>query len=240
MSADDGPRPPDDDRVGDDGGRDGGPTGVRRNGGDRTQDATGKGLLERVLTATDGPLLIVRETALSVGAVVVVGLLLFAISGVWPPMVAVESGSMEPHLERGDLVVVSEPSRYGPEGANGIVTTREAADFRSFGAPGNVVVYMPPDRRGSPIIHRARFHVEQGENWYDRANESWLDGAQNCEQLRNCPAPHAGYVTKGDNNDYYDQARGIATPVKPGWVRGEAQFHVPWLGEIRLFVGRLG
>lgn len=174
-----------------------------------------------------------------VAAVVLLGALLFAATGLWPPMVAVESGSMEPNLERGDLVVVSEPTRYGPDGANGIVTTSEADEFRSFGAPGNVVVYLSPSRAGSPIIHRARFHVEQGENWYERANTDWLAGAENCEQLQNCPAPHAGYITKGDNNDYYDQARGVAPPVKAEWIRSEAQAHIPWLGEVRLFVDRL-
>lgn len=174
-----------------------------------------------------------------VAAVALVGALLFAATGIWPPMVAVESGSMEPHLERGDLVVVSEPPRYGPAGTDGIVTARNASGFRSFGGPGNVVVYAPPDRSGSPIIHRLRFRVEAGENWYDRANPDWVAGADNCEQLSNCPAPHAGYVTKGDNNGYYDQAKGIAPPVRADWVRGEAQFHVPWLGEVRLFVDRV-
>jgi signal peptidase len=171
-----------------------------------------------------------------IAAVALVGALLFAATGIWPPMVAVESGSMQPTLERGDLVVVSEPARYGPDSDDGIVTARGADGFRSLGGPGNVVVYMPPGRSGSPIIHRARFHVEKGENWYDRANEDWLAGAENCEQLPNCPAPNAGYVTKGDANSYYDQARETAPPVNAEWVRGEAQLHVPWLGELRLFV----
>jgi len=171
-----------------------------------------------------------------IAAVALVGALLFAATGIWPPMVAVESGSMEPTLERGDLVVVSEPPRYGPESSDGIVTARGAAEFHSLGGPGNVVVYAPPGRAGSPIIHRARFHVKQGENWYDRANEDWLAGAENCAQLTNCPAPNDGYVTKGDANPYYDQARGVAPPVKAEWIRSEAQFGVPWLGEVRLFV----
>ncbi|MGM0592875.1 MAG: S26 family signal peptidase, partial [Halobacteriota archaeon] len=53
-----------------------------------------------------------REIVTSVASVVVIGLLLFAISGVWPPMVAVESGSMEPHMERGDLIFITTPDRF--------------------------------------------------------------------------------------------------------------------------------
>ena len=59
---------------------------------------------------------LVVEFLQPVAAVALVGALLFAATGIWPPMVAVESGSMEPTLERGDLVVVSEPPRYGPDG----------------------------------------------------------------------------------------------------------------------------
>lgn len=46
-----------------------------------------------------------RDALSTVAVVVAVGAVLFAVSGVWPPMVAVESGSMQPTLERGDLVV---------------------------------------------------------------------------------------------------------------------------------------
>jgi len=80
--------------------------------------------------------------------------------------------------------------------------------------------------------------VDDGENWYDRADPAVLD-ADSCDELRNCPAPHAGFITKGDNeatNDYYDQAKGLSSPVKPEWVRGTAQYRVPYLGWVRLTV----
>jgi len=190
--------------------------------------------------------LFVREAASSAIAVGMVGLLLFSVSGVWPPLVAVESGSMQPNMQKGDLVFVMEEHRLSPEFATadtGVVTfagARESGnDYRKFGGTGDVVVYEPfGNDRTTPVIHRARFWVDDGENWYDRADPSIVD-ADNCDELRNCPAPHAGFITKGDNdvtNDYYDQARGISSPVKPEWIRGTAEYRIPYLGWVRLTV----
>ena len=179
-----------------------------------------------------------REIATSVVYVSLIGLLLFGISGVWPPMVAVESGSMQPHMSRGDLVVVSEPDRYAPEGAYGETgvlpyTHARQTEYTKFGSFGSVVVYSPPDGGGPPIIHRARFRVEEGENWYDRAESDYVD-ADNCRELLHCPAPHSGFITKGDNNAGYDQSLGISPPVKPAWIVGIAHVRVPYLGCVRL------
>ena len=186
-----------------------------------------------------------RDVAQSVAAVLIVGLLLFGISGVWPPMVAVESGSMTPHLQKGDLVFVTAPDRWTASagGDGGIVTTREASGdddaHRRFGALGDVVVYNYPERASAgraPIIHRARFRVEHGENWYATANRSYVPpGVDDCDELLSCPAPHDGYVTKGDANAYYDQTRSLSAPVvKPGWVRAQAAVRIPGLGWVRL------
>ncbi|MFC4359814.1 S26 family signal peptidase [Halobium salinum] len=191
--------------------------------------------------ADSGPLLFVRETLTSVAAVAAIGLILFTVSGVWPPMVAVESGSMQPHMERGDLIFITEPGRFSPDAAHedtGVVTYADGreAGYRSFGDYGSVVIYDDPSSFGPPIIHRARFWVDDGENWYEKANQSYIR-ADNCEELANCPAPHAGFVTKGDNNARYDQANGIAAPVRPSWVDGVARVRIPFLGCIRLGLG---
>jgi signal peptidase len=180
-----------------------------------------------------------REFLGSVLVIVIIGMLLFAISGVWPPMVAVKSGSMEPQMERGDLVFVMEEHRFPPDASiegTGIATYESAAEtgYQRFGDYGDVIIYRKDGEQGStPIIHRARFWVNDGENWYDRADEAYLDG-ENCEAVRNCPAPHAGFITKGDANDRYDQVSGISDPVRPEWVKGTAELRIPWLGHIRL------
>jgi signal peptidase len=105
--------------------------------------------------------------------------------------------------------------------------------YRTFGGDGSVVVYDDPGRSGPPIIHRAEFYVEAGENWYGRADPAFVS-ADNCRELRNCPAPHAGFITKGDANGQYDQASGIAEPVKPAWITGIARVRIPYLGWVRL------
>ena len=183
-----------------------------------------------------------REAASSALAVAMVGLLLFAVSGVWPPLVAVESGSMEPNMQKGDLVFVMEEHRFSPEYTHtdtGVVPlqTADEHDYWKIGGYGDVIVYEPYGNSGqTPVIHRAMFWVNKSENWYDEANPAYVD-ASSCDALSNCPAPHAGFITKGDNsatNDYYDQAKGISSPVKPSWIRGTAEYRIPWLGWVRL------
>ena len=201
-----------------------------------TADQEDEPFWKQLLTASDGPLLFVRELLLSLTIVAAIGIVLFAISGVWPPMVAVESNSMEPHISKYDLVFVTETGRFAPPDANqqGLVMAETGSrSHESFGRRGSVIVYDVPGTLGSPIIHRARFRVERGENWFDEANPEAIN-AESCDELRHCPAEYAGYVTKGDNNREYDQANGIAPIVKPGWVEGVAQARVPYLGRLRL------
>lgn len=187
-------------------------------------------------------LLLVRDVGTSIGAVLLLFAYVFAISGVWPPMVAIESGSMEPNMDVNDLVFVMETDRFQPEAAHnetGVVTARDgrAADYRRFGGPGDVIVFAPSGDGGqTPIIHRAMFWVEEGENWVAAANDSYLGAATTCDapKLRDvCPAPHDGFITKGDNNPVYDQDQG-SVPVKPEWVVGTAEMRIPGLGWLRL------
>ncbi|WP_459193501.1 S24/S26 family peptidase [Halosimplex sp. J119] len=178
-------------------------------------------------------------------AVLLVGVLLFAVSGVWPPMVAVESPSMTPHMKTGDLVFVMEEHRFPGDGAvagTGVVTadTGEQTDYRKFAKNGDVIIYKPDgSETATPIIHRAMFWVNESENWYDEADRQSVGRYSECgetpdEAMPNCPAPHAGFVTKGDANGLYDQVQPLSGPVKPAWVVGTAEVRIPKLGCIRL------
>ena len=207
------------------------------------------GWLKWFWTTDQGAAVYARDVLTSVAAVLLVGLLLFAISGIWPPMVAVESGSMEPNMNVGDLVFVVDNERFVPEEAvehqgqtTGIVPADRAAEVGhvEFGRHGDVVVFLPngQDHR-TPVIHRAMLFVEEGEDWYDRADPEHVGSADDCEELNNCPAPHAGFITLGDNNARYDQQTTLSSPVRPGWIIGTAEVKVPYLGHVRLaFSGR--
>ena len=190
---------------------------------------------------TDNEAVIVfKDVASSVGIVLVIGLVLFGVSGVWPPLVAIESGSMNPHMQKGDLVFIMEEDRLEPDAAvagTGVVTYQQGkeAGYRTFGSYGDVIVFQPNGQSTTPIIHRAMFYVEEGENWYEKANKSNIN-ADSCEEINACSAEHAGFVTKGDNprtNQQYDQVDRYQI-VKPEWIQGTAEVRLPWLGCIRL------
>ncbi|ELY88002.1 S26 family signal peptidase [Natrialba taiwanensis] len=201
------------------------------------------GLLRWLLRSEEGTVVVVRDVASTVAIVALIGLVLFAASGVWPPLVAVESGSMEPNMHTGDLVFVVDDDRFVGENAvdgTGVVTLEDGQNGgdKHFGRPGDVIVFAPDgDASKTPVIHRARFWVEEGENWVEtKADADALDG-RTCADLSSCPAPHDGFVTKGDANDLYDQVDGRyaeTTVVKPDWVSSKAGFRIPWLGRVRL------
>jgi len=143
--------------------------------------------------------------------VVVVGVVSLAsqlLLGLWTPMVAVESGSMVPNMNIGDIVLVQGSSRTQ-------VIPWDAAEktsYIAFNKPGDVVLYRPygkerlglldqakallgmpiPPYKATPIIHRALRYVNKGD-------PMWEGGPR---------APFAGYITKGDHNDVIDQSAG--------------------------------
>jgi len=211
--------------------------------GAESDDGTG-GPVGWILRSDHTVATFLREFVGSALVVLIIGLLLFAISGVWPPMVAVESGSMEPRMERGDLVFVMDQNRFEPDASvmdTGIATYRSSSEagYEKFGDYGDVIIYRQDgSQRETPIIHRARFWVNGSENWYDKADRSFVNG-DDCTSTTNCPAPHSGFITKGDNNGQYDQVSDISGPVKPEWIKGTAELRIPWLGRVRLELSEL-
>ncbi len=150
----------------------------------------------------------VKDLIFVVAVVGTISLLSQLILGVWTPMVAVESGSMVPNLNIGDIIVVQGASRTD------IIPWEEAEEtgYKAFNLPGDVILYrpygkealnlldqikmllgMPPSQdKATPIIHRALRYVEEGEPMWDEGPE----------------APFSGYITKGDHNEVIDQQAG--------------------------------
>ena len=181
--------------------------------------------------------LFVYDLVSSILAVLVVGAYLFAVSGVWPPLVAVESRSMVPNMQVNDLVFVMEEERFPGEMAEpgtGVVTAQAAGEsYTKFRMPGDVIVFEPDGNdQTTPIIHRAMYWVDAGENWCAMGNPDHLRGLEPSDEQ--CTADHGGFITKGDNNAVYDQATSRSGPVRPEWVIGTAEFRIPGLGWIRL------
>lgn len=196
-----------------------------------------------LLTTDHATVQIIRDFVLSALVVALLAATLYGVSGVWPPMVAVESGSMEPNMVRGDLIIVLGPDRFVPDQATpgtGVVShaTGKETNYAQFGDYGDVIIYHPNGANSTPVIHRAHFWVEKDENWVQRADPRALRYAT-CERILNCPAPHAGFITKGDANGRYDQVSGISKPVRPEWIAGRAEVRIPYLGYVRLYFGDL-
>ncbi|MDJ1432755.1 S26 family signal peptidase [Halostagnicola sp. A-GB9-2] len=202
------------------------------------------GIVRWFLKTDDGTVLIVRDVLTSVAIVAIIGLILFGISGIWPPLVAVESGSMDPNMKEGDLVFVVDDDRFvgdNPVDGTGVVTLENGQEsgHDKFGMHGDVVVFQPGgSATETPVIHRAHFWVDEGDDWVAQADPDIIGEDVTCDDVQTCPAEHEGFITKGDNNAGYDQQANAGTRsdsiVHPEWVTGKASFRIPWLGNIRL------
>lgn len=183
----------------------------------------------------------VRDFAIGALIVALVIVIATIALGVWPPMGAVASGSMSPSIAPGDAVVFSDTDRFVSEAAdeNGVVTWERGKEMNktSFGDYGIIISYNNPNRDSMDVIHRPMFYVEEGEDWVERANPEYLGGAESCDEIHKCPAPHDGYITKGDNNGEYDQVRLGQGPVKADWVTGVVEHRIPYIGWLRLLAG---
>jgi len=158
-----------------------------------------------------------------------VALALYLICGTWPAVVTIESQSMMPHMNVGDLVVVVQKDRYGTfeTWADGNISgTTKFQDY------GDVIIYKPNGLTSvHPIIHRAIQYVD----------DEPVSEIKGLKLLKNYTPPHEGYITWGDNNPRPDQGLnypgiGIIEPVKEDWVIGKALFSVPLVGYLPLHI----
>lgn len=115
---------------------------------------------------------LVRELLWVIGVVGGIAILLLLLSGTWPAVVTIESGSMTPHMNIGDLVFVVQKDRFGE-----IQTWDEARStgYMKYGDYGDVIIYQPNGAKNPvlsipflstgvhPIIHRAMTKIGANE-----------------------------------------------------------------------------
>jgi len=172
---------------------------------------------------------LVRDLLWIVAVVGGIALALFLICGTWPAVVTIESQSMVPHMNVGDLVIVVQKDRYGSfetwvEG--------KTSGNTMFGDYGDVIIYKPNGLTTiHPIIHRAIQYVDTNP----------VTEIKGMKLIGNYTPPHAGYITWGDNNPRPDQGLnypgiGVIEPVKEEWIVGKALFSIPLVGYLPLHI----
>ena len=120
------------------------------------------GLIERFRTSENPVVAFAREILWVAAVVAGIALALFLISGTWPAVVTIESESMVPHMNVGDLVFVVSADRFGE------LQTWEsgrATGYMKYEDYGDILIYAPNGAKSSlipglgggvhPIIHRA-------------------------------------------------------------------------------------
>jgi signal peptidase len=171
-----------------------------------------------------------------------IALTLFLICGTWPAVVTIESQSMVPHMNVGDLVIVVQKDRYGELQTWVQGNTTGYTQFENY---GDVIIYQPNGAKNPvipipfissgvhPIIHRAIDKIDTS----DLPKYLSLD----LVNISKYYIPHGGYITKGDNNKNIDQVAfyqglGVIEPVKDEWIIGKALFTVPLVGYLPLHI----
>jgi signal peptidase I len=115
-----------------------------------------------------------RDLVWVVAVVGTIALTLFLICGTWPAVVTIESESMVPNMNVGDLVVVVQKDRFGDLQSwdDGM-----KSGYKKFGDYGDVIIYrpngaidmwasiglLPLSTAPHPIIHRVMTWTEAGQ-----------------------------------------------------------------------------
>jgi len=136
---------------------------------DPKKRAEAKGLIETFRASENPGIAFFREILWVVAVVAGIALVLYLVSGTWPAVVTIESESMAPHMNVGDLVFVVDADRYGE-----LKTWETGRDsgYIKFDDYGDVLIYSPNGAGGSlipglgggvhPIIHRAMGTTGEG------------------------------------------------------------------------------
>ena len=121
---------------------------------DTGEDKQNTSILEKFKNSDNKVISLLREFLWVIIVVGAIAALLFAVSGTWPAVVTIESESMVPHMNVGDLVFVVQEDRFGP-----LQSWSEGKEtgYTKFGDYGDVIIYNP---NGGTTIPRYRLSGE--------------------------------------------------------------------------------
>ncbi|MEN6611753.1 MAG: S26 family signal peptidase [Methanoregulaceae archaeon] len=107
-----------------------------------------RALIGKFRTSENPYVSLARELLWVVCVVGGIAVLLLLLSGTWPAVVTIESGSMTPHMNVGDLVFVVQKDRFGE-----LQTWDEgkASGYMKYGDYGDVIIYQPNGAKNPPI-----------------------------------------------------------------------------------------
>lgn len=172
--------------------------------------------------------------------VTVVSSIVITLTGLSTPFVAVSSGSMEPNIMTYDLVITTAPTGSPPLASSdtfSLAVNESGSPNTYFNKQGSVIVFEA-NHEPMPVIHRIHHHTEQGENWVENVDSDKTPENVSCSNVPMCPAPHAGYITAGDNNNVYDQITEYE-PVKEEDIIGVAEYRIPYFGILPIGINLL-
>ena len=145
---------------------------------DSSEDQKNPSAFEKFKNSDNKVVSILREFLWVIIVVGAIAALLFAVSGTWPAVVTIESESMVPHMNVGDLVFVVQADRFGTLQS---WTEGKESGYTKFGDYGDVIIYNPNGGTKSPIpfiggahpiIHRAMVYEEPGSTLVAYVNPS--------------------------------------------------------------------
>lgn len=139
--------------------------------------------------------------------VVLVGAFIVALAGLYGlslfvTVYEVPTDSMDPTIQEGTSIVVVDRGMH-----------KNLED-------GTVIVFRADgDKTERLVVHRTVMYADEGEDWVAKLDAE-KRGDLTCAEAVYCPAPNAGYITIGDNEQVFDQAIGNTRPVDSDWIVG--------------------
>ena len=208
----------------------------KKDSGDREDRGPLRRFYDKYMTpqGEDGHYSIVHDVLVAIIVVLIIITAIYGYTRTWPPVVVVESGSMQHSTESsalgvidtGDIVMVKKvtsedditPWSIGKE-----------KDYKTYGEYGDVIIYDKNGQGGTPVIHRAIVYIRVNETnkqagdpytfdvpeWgiYNNQTIEYYIEELNLQINYTPPRGHNGYLTKGDNqmtNTKIDQQSGIS------------------------------